>query len=102
LITAVSEQISSGSYPELLNGSAKPKSGRQRKQKQYREKSELPTEEQEVVAEEDVVEPKPENTQPEVVEETTEPVEETPAVEITVAQPEDITKEVIGQTEVEV
>jgi hypothetical protein len=78
LYTAVSEQISSGSYPEVLTGSAKPKSGRQRKPKQNKDKSDPPVEEQEAVEQIDA-QPQPvEEAQPEVVEEAKpEVVEET-------------------------
>lgn len=47
----VSEQISSGTYPEILEGHAKPKSGRQRKSKQNKDR-EQPVEEAQPAAEE--------------------------------------------------
>lgn len=88
LNTGVSELISSGGFPEVIAGTVKPKSGRQRKGKQYREKSQPPAEEE---AQAEPEQPVQEEVQAQPEPEVTAQEEEEPAVEA--EQPEEAAAE---------
>lgn len=96
LNTGVSELISSGGFPETITGAVKPKSGRQRKGKQYREKSQPPAEEEA-------------QAEPEQVNELEEPVQpepiigapEEPADEVEAEQAEEVAEEAEAEPEQE-
>jgi hypothetical protein len=94
LNTGVSELISSGGFPEVISGAVKPKSGRQRKGKQYREKSQPPAE--------DEVQAEPEQVAQEEVQAQPEPEEQAAEEEpVEAEQPEEQAAEVEVEPEQE-